>query len=151
MGPTKSLKNQIINTVNEAINSNSLPPNANKLYSQQPRTSLFYMLPKIHKANNPRRPIVSAVSCPTSQIATYLDHLLTPIVKQLPTYKKDSSAALRVFNNFRFTGAYRYLFTMDVKSLYSIHTKMACLLSNTSSTNVKYKSLQLPLSFAWLN
>ena len=109
--PTKSLNNQIINTVNEEINSNNLPPNAYKLYSQHPRTSLFYMLPKIHKANNPGRPIVSAVSCPTSQIATYLDHLLTPIVKQLPTY---------VFNNFRFTRAHRYLFTMDVKSLYTV-------------------------------
>ena len=98
--PTKSLNNQIINTISEDINYNSLPPNANKLYSQHPRTSLFYVLPKIHKTSNPGRPIVSAVSCYTSQITTYLDHLLTPIVKQLPTYVKDSLAALRVFNNF---------------------------------------------------
>ena len=78
------------------------------------------MLPKIHKTSNPERPVVSAYRAATSQIATYLDHLLTPIVKQLPTYVKDSSAALRVFNNFRFTGAHRYLFTVDVKSLHTV-------------------------------
>ena len=78
------------------------------------------MLPKIHKANNPGRPIVSAVSCPTTHIATYLDLILTPIVKQLPTYVKDSSAALLVFKDFKFTGSHRYLFSMDVKSLYTV-------------------------------
>ena len=72
------------------------------------------MLPKIHKINNPGRPIVSAVSC-----LTYLDHLLTPIVQQLPTYVKDSPATLRIFKNFRSTGAHHYLFTMDVKSFYT--------------------------------
>ena len=75
---------------------------------------------KVYEKKSVICPSVSAVSCPTSQIATYLDHLLTPIFKQLPTYVKDSSDALRVFNNFRFTGAHRYLFTMDVKSLYTV-------------------------------
>ena len=118
--PTRNLNNQIIKAINEEISSNNLPPNARKLYSQHPRTSLFYMLPKIHKPDNPGRPIVSAVSCPTTHIATYLDQLLTPLVKQLPTYIKDSSAALRVFKDFRFSGDHRYLFTMDVKSLYTV-------------------------------
>ena len=77
------------------------------------------MLPKIHKENNPGRPIVSAVSCPTSQIAAYLDSLLTPMVQDLPTYIKDSAHALRIFKDFRFTGTTKYLFSMDVKSLYT--------------------------------
>ena len=77
------------------------------------------MLPKIHKPNNPGRPIVSAISCPTSQIAAYLDSIFTPIVQDLPIYVKDSSHAFRIFKEFEFTGPNKYLFTMDVKSLYT--------------------------------
>ena len=77
------------------------------------------MLPKIHKPNNPDRPIVSAISCPTAQIASYLDRIFTPINQQLPTYIKDTSHALRLFKQFKFNGPNRYLFTMDVKSLYT--------------------------------
>ena len=57
---------------------------------------------------------------PNNTCCTYLDQLLTPLLKQLPTYIKDSSAALRVFKDFRFSGDHRYLFTMDVKSLYTV-------------------------------
>ena len=78
------------------------------------------MLPNIHKISNWGRPVVSVVSCQTSQIATYLDHLLTPIVQQLPTYVKEPSAALRISKNFRFNRAHRHLFTIDVKSLYTV-------------------------------
>ena len=117
--PTKSFNKTIINFVKEEINNENLPSNASALFLQHPRTSVFYMLPKIHKPNNPGRPIVSAISCPTSQIAAYLDSIFTPIVQDLPTYVKDSSHALRIFKEFTFTGPNKYLFTMDVKSLYT--------------------------------
>ena len=62
--PTKNLNNQIIKAVNEEISSNNLPPNARNLYSQHPRTSLFYMLPKIHKPRrNHRLTHAGIVSC----------------------------------------------------------------------------------------
>ena len=80
------------------------------------------MLPKIHKPNNPGRPVVSTCSCPTEQISKYLDNVLSPIVKSLPTYNKDSSHALEIFKDFRFPNAAtgpRHIFTLDVKSLYT--------------------------------
>ena len=108
----------------------------NKLCYQHPRTSLFYLLLYIHKANYPGRPISSAISCSTSQIATYLDYLLTSLVKPQPTYIKDSKGALRVIKDFRFTGSHRFSFTMDIKSLYTIiHAMMAYLLLSISLTN----------------
>ena len=97
----------------------NLPYNADKLYIQHPRTSVFNMLPKIHKPNNPGRPIESAVSCPTAQLASFLDSIFTPINQQLPTFIKDTSHALRLFKEFKFNGPNRHLFTMDVKSLYT--------------------------------
>ena len=94
----------IIQVIDNEIEENNLPSNASKLTISHSRTSLFYMLPKIHKANNPGRPIVSAVSCPSSHFASFLDSMLTPIVKPLPMCVQDTSDALRIFNNFLSTG-----------------------------------------------
>ena len=103
-----------------AITTGDLPPEARNLAVDHPRTSKFYMLPKIHKSGNPGRLIVSACNCPTSNISAYLDSVMAPLVKQLPTYVKDSSHALQILKSFSFTGSHRYLFTMDIKSLYTV-------------------------------
>ncbi|XP_033095693.1 uncharacterized protein LOC117100207 [Anneissia japonica] len=77
------------------------------------------MLPKIHKANTPGRPIVSSCNCPTVIISEFLDNVLRPIVQRLPTYVKDTNEAIRLFSEFQFTGVNCHIFTMDVKSLYT--------------------------------
>ena len=41
-----------------------------------PKTSSFYILPKIHKENCPGRPIVSTYECPTVCISTFFDIIL---------------------------------------------------------------------------
>ena len=43
------------------------------LTPKNPRTPIFYLLPKIHKRNNPGRPIVSACDGPTEKLSAYLD------------------------------------------------------------------------------
>ena len=80
----------------------------------------IYFKPKIHKPNNPGRPIVSACSRPTELISSYLDKVMTPIVKSLPSYIKDSNHALEIFRNFNFSGENKIIFTMDVTSLYTV-------------------------------
>ena len=77
-------------------------------------------LPKIHKPNNPGRPIVSACSCPTELISSYLDKIMAPIVKSLPSYIKDSQHALEIFRDFNFLGQDKLIFTMDISSLYTV-------------------------------
>ena len=77
------------------------------------------MLPKIHKPNNPGCPIMSAISCPTAHIASFLDSISTPINQQLPTFIKDTSHDLLLFKEFQFTGSNRLLVTMNVQSLYT--------------------------------
>ena len=118
--PTKEFNKVIITPVKEEIGKEHLPDNADQLFSNHPRVSVFYMLPKIYKPSNPGRPIVSAVLFPSSQIATFLDSILTHIVHSLPTFVKDSSDALRIFYQFRFTSENYFLFTMDVKSLHNV-------------------------------
>ena len=85
-----------------------------------PRTSCIYFLPKIHKPNNPGRPIVSACSCPTELISSYLDKIMAPIVKTLPSYIKDSQHALEIFRDFSFLDQNKLIFTMDITSLYTV-------------------------------
>ena len=75
---------------------------------------------KIHKVNNPSRSIVSTCSCLTELISSYLDSVMLPIGKTLLTYIKDTNHTLRSLNKFRFQSNTKFLFTMDVKSLYTV-------------------------------
>ena len=117
--PSSDHQTLIKTTVNNFIKNKDLPPNATNLINSNPRTSQFYMLPKIHKQNIPGRPIISAHSCPTAFISQYLDDLLRPMVEALPTYVKDSSHALNIFDGFRFRQENALIFSMDVSSLYT--------------------------------
>ena len=45
---------------------------------------------------------------------------MTPIVKSLPSYIKDSNNALEIFRNFNFPGENKIIFTMDITSLYTV-------------------------------
>ena len=45
---------------------------------------------------------------------------MTPIVKSLPSYIKDSNHALEIFRTFSFSGENKIIFTMDITSLYTV-------------------------------
>ena len=64
---------------------NKLLPTGNS--SPAPR---FYGLPKIHKANCPMRPIVSACGTATYQLAKFLTKILKRYTGITPTFVKDS-------------------------------------------------------------
>ena len=103
-------------TIQNIIVKQELPATATNLIITTPRTSCIYFLPKIHRPNNPGRPIVSACSCPTELISSYLDKIMAPIVKSLPSYNKDSQHALEFFRHFNFLGQDKLIFTMDISS-----------------------------------
>ena len=82
-----STNQQIVkSTINDLIVKQELPASATNLVITTPRTSCIYFLPKIHKPNNSGRPIVTACSCPTELISSYLDKIMAPIVRSLPSY-----------------------------------------------------------------
>ena len=86
---------------------------ARLLIKHHPKLPTFSLLPKIHKFNNPGRPIVSACSCPTEHISEYLDAVQQPLVQSLSTYVKDSTHALNLIEDINQTSNFepRYLFT----------------------------------------
>ena len=113
---------EVISVVEDAIKKGELPASASNLIVDHSRTSRFYLLPKIHKPGNPGRPIVSACNCPTELLATYLDQITSPLVRSLPSYVKDINHMLDIAQCFRYptTGPDRFVFTMDIKSLYTV-------------------------------
>ena len=105
--------------VEDFIENGDLPDSTYIFICSNPRQARFYLLPKIHKVNNPGRPAVSTCNYPTELISSYLDSVLNPIVSPLPSSVKDTYDALRIFDQFEFTGDSQLLF-MDVKSLYTV-------------------------------
>jgi hypothetical protein len=90
------------------------------LQNNDPRTPQFYMLPKIHKVDNPGRPIISANDSPTEHISGYVDHHLRPLVYLYPSHLKDTTDFL--LNIEQFHSIIRpgvYLVTADVSALYT--------------------------------
>ena len=111
--PLQTCQRKVKFTINDMIARCALPPSAKNVVLNTPHTSRFYLLQKIHKPNNPGRPIVSACSCPTENISAYLDEGLAPFVKSLPTNVKGTSHALHIFDSCRFdtaTPGHHFLF-----------------------------------------
>ena len=67
-----------------------LPSKACKLTNPCPKTSNFYMLPKIHNENCPGRPIVSSYDCPAVYISKFWDVILSPLAQELPSFINDT-------------------------------------------------------------
>ena len=91
------------------------------LHIDKERTSLFYMLPKIHKRrdNPPGRPIVSGNGCPTERISQLVDFFLQPTVKALPSYVRDTTDFLSKLIHLGNLPDNCLLATLDVASLYT--------------------------------
>lgn len=85
-----------------------------------PRTSQLYLLPKIHKQNNPGRPIISSYNSPTERISAFVDHYLQPFVRNLPTHIKDTNHFLDTLKEIpQPLPEGTLLVTVDVVSLYT--------------------------------
>jgi hypothetical protein len=88
------------------------------LTPEDPKPVRFYLLPTIHKENNPGRPIVSANGHPTEKISEFIDFHLRPFVENLPSHIKDTTDYLTKMENLAILGN-STLVTMDVISLYT--------------------------------
>ena len=55
-----------------------------------PKTPKFFTTPKIHRESNPGRPVIKSANYHTSEISRFLDHHLQQLVKEIPSYIKDT-------------------------------------------------------------
>ena len=112
---SKKIKTYLSNCVNNGL----IPPATHLLLTtKSPRLPCLYLLPKIHKANNPGRPIISACGGPTEKISAFVDHTLKPLVQRLPSHVKDTAHFLNLLNTIT-VPPHHILMTIDVSSLYT--------------------------------
>ena len=85
-------------------------------------TPPLYLLPKIHKPGvpPPGRPVVSANSCPTERISTFVDIFTKNLVPRVPSYINDTGHFLTILKDVvQHLPEETLLCTLDVTFLYT--------------------------------
>ena len=118
--PTPEFAKQVSDTVSK-MHGQGLISEKNMAYLivDQPKAGRFYLLPKMHKAGNPGRPIVSANGHPTEKISEFVDLHLQSHVQTLPSYLQDTTDSLKKQEALGPIPSDALLVSMDVTSLYT--------------------------------
>ena len=67
------------------------------LQTKNPKIASFYLLPKIHKPNNPGRPIVNSIGSVTEKISAFVDEHLRKFTPRIPSYVKDTTHFINIY------------------------------------------------------
>ena len=87
--PTQKFNTHIRKLINQACRLNIIDDTTyNNQQTKKPRIPTFYLLPKIHKQNNPGRPIVNGIGSVIEKISAYVDTFLRRFVPRIPSYIK---------------------------------------------------------------
>ena len=117
-----------------------------------PRTPLFYLLPKLHKTGNPGRPVVSSINCHTEKISQFVDYHLKALAQKLPSFIQDTTDFLRKLKQLpKPLPKDCFLVTMDVKSLYTNIPNNEGIAACKSYLNSSDKQQLTPVISAFLN
>ena len=73
---------------------------ADGLRSVNPKTPKFYISPKIHKENNPGKPVINLINCHTSEISRFVNHHRQHLVRKIPSHIKDTNDFIKKIDNF---------------------------------------------------
>ena len=115
--PTEDHANIIRNTLEEFKKNNELEDIAEGLKPLEPRTPRFYLLLKIHKENNPNRPVASSVDCHISRISSFVDYHIQDSAQALKSYVRDITDFINKISTIGELPEEAHLVTMDVKAL----------------------------------
>ena len=101
------------------LREGSVLRNTTLLIISNSRTPIFYMLPKIHKPNNPGRPVISSVNGHTEKLSAYMDEFLRPLAQTLPSHIRDTTDFVIRLKNLGRVAENSILATLDFSSLYT--------------------------------
>ena len=117
--PTLKYNTHINNLINQAWRLNIIDDTTyNNLLTKNQRIPTSYLLPKIHKQNNPGRPIVNRTGSITGKKSAYVDKFLRRFAPRIPSYVKDTTHFLNMLEHLKIQST-DLLVTIDVKSLYT--------------------------------
>jgi hypothetical protein len=114
--PTEEFSTKITQEL-KIMKENSHIDTFDYLKPDKPKVGRIYLLPKIHKVNNPGRPIVSANGHPTEKISEFVDFHLRPHVDALPSHLKDTTDYLQKMESMNPFPSGTFFDSMDVTSL----------------------------------
>ena len=123
--PTRQIVEEIQCEVSDMLSKKLMSKKESLLLTenlQQPRMSIFYGLPKIHKKFEnfpPLRPIVSGVNSCTSKLSEYIDTFLKYQARTGASYLRDTKDFITKLNQLKSIPNNSILVTMDVRSLYT--------------------------------
>ena len=86
--------------------------------AKNPKTASFYLLPKIHKSNNPGSPIVNNIGSITEKISAFVDEHLRKFTPTLLSYMQDTTHLINIMKNIQLDPDDLFV-TIDVSSLYT--------------------------------
>ncbi|XP_071950811.1 uncharacterized protein [Antedon mediterranea] len=121
MDPTPEIADiKVAKCVSMMVKKHSIDPKIGPHLAQvNPVLGRFYFLPKIHKAGNPGKPIISGIGNATEKISEYVDDLLRSYVIDLPSYIQDSTDFIRKINQIQNLPNNTVLATLDASMLYT--------------------------------
>ena len=119
----KKLRQKFIKEVEHSLRSLKSKEYINEdifkiLFRNNPRTSNLYLLPKIHKKDNPGRPIINSVGSLTETISALVDEILRKYSKLAKSYIKDTGHFLQEIQQIPIQSG-DILATVDVTALYT--------------------------------
>ena len=118
--PTKQHEEIVNETIKTFTKDKLLPEQLGKnLLQNNSKTPNIYFLPKIHKINNPGRPIVGSIGSPTAKISHFVDIHLEKIVNEIKSHIKDTTDFINKIETITDLPENTILVTMDVKSLFT--------------------------------
>ena len=115
--PTSTYKQGLVSLIKSL--PEDISPRLLKLVPDDPLPAKFYLLPKIHKPNNPGRPIVSNRQTLTENISQHVEAILKPYAQAANSYIQDTTDFLNKICALPPLPSNTLLVTMDVASLYS--------------------------------
>ena len=125
--PSKRVEQNIINCINKISETNSAVEREFDPIPCEVHTPQFYVLPKIHKQYQDTLPVGYPVNCPivsacnsyTQNIPKYLDYILQPYMKTLPSYVKDTTDFICKIKSIPNLSKNSLLVTLGFTSLYT--------------------------------
>ena len=118
--PFEDYQKIIINSLNEMLSNNIIDKETSDILKPiNVKPARFYLLPKIHKKNNPGRPVISSVNCHTTKLSKYIDNFIQPLAKKVKSYIRDTTDLINKIKHIKKIPQNAILVTMDVRSLCS--------------------------------
>ena len=117
--PTTKYKNSLAKILRNLRDNDKITRNVwQKLYPTSCEIPKFYGLPKIHKKDNPLRPIVSSIGSVSYESARFLSKILGPLVGKTKHHIKNSSDLVEKIRDLEVPPPWK-LVSFDVSALFT--------------------------------